>query len=81
MCGPQTEEPLHERSSPAVVKALGPTIDFPTCGLWQRDWESPGNPNLNSAGFDYRTSTGLGKQRLLEGTNKNLLAAGPRRKK
>ena len=33
-----------------------------------------------SAGFDYRTSTGLKKQRLLEGTNKTLCAPGPKRK-
>ena len=33
-----------------------------------------------SAGFSYRTSAGLGKQRLLEGTSKTLCTPGPRRK-
>ena len=32
-----------------------------------------------SVGFDYRISTGLGKQRLLEGTNKTLCTPGLRR--
>ena len=34
-----------------------------------------------SVEFDYRTFTGLGKQRLLEGTNKTLCAPELRRKK
>ena len=75
----QTGEQLRQRNSSTVAKILGPTTDFPT-------WESSKgteNPQgiwlCRSAGFDYRTSTGLGKQRLLEGTNKTLCTPGPRR--
>ena len=35
----------------------------------------------SSVGFDYRSSTGLGKQKLLEVTNKTLGTLGPRKKK
>ena len=62
------------------MKVLGPIIGFPT---WEssKGTENPQEICLwRSAGFDYRTSTGLGKKRLLQGTNKNLCAPGPRRK-
>ena len=39
-----------------------PYTRFPSLRILQRDWESPGNPR--PVGFDYRTSTGQGKQRL-----------------
>ena len=52
------------------MKVLGLTSDFPTC----RFGKGSGNPLgiwlWRTVGFDYKTSTGLGKQRLLEGTNK-----------
>ena len=45
---------------------------FPNLGIWQRDWESPGNLTLEAVGFDYRTYTGLEKQ-TLGGHKQNLV--------
>ena len=77
---PQTREQLYQRSSCTVAKVLGPTTDFPTWG----PGKGPENPQgiwlWRSVGFDDRNSTGLGKQRLLEDTNKILWASGPRRR-
>ena len=53
---------------------------LPNLGIWQRDQKSSGNLTLKVSRFDYRTSTGLGKQRLLEDTNKIMCTPGPRRK-
>ena len=67
-------------SSPIVATFLYPTTDFPTWGS-NKGTENPQGIELwRSAGFDYRTSTGLWKQRLLEGTNKTLCTPGPRGK-
>ena len=76
---PQTGKQLYQRSSCTVVKVLGPRRDFP---IW---WSGKGNENLwriwlwRPVGFDYRTSTGLGKQTLGD-QKQNLCASGPRRK-
>ena len=57
-----------------------PTTDFPT---WESD-KGTKNPQgiwlWRLVGFEYRSSTELGKQELFEGTNKILCAPGPRRK-
>ena len=57
-----------------------PCNRFPNLGIQQRDSEPSGTLTLKASGFDYRTSTRLGKQRHLEGTNKPLCITGPRRK-
>ena len=54
--------------------------NFPTYGSSKGTENPQGIWLWSSAGFEYITSTGLGEQRLLEGTNKNLRAPGPRRK-
>ena len=57
-----------------------PTTDFPTW-VSSKETENPQGIWLwRPVGFDYRTSTELGKQKLLEDTNKTLWALGPRRK-
>ena len=66
------------------MKVLGPTTDFPSWGSG-KGTEYPKRTWLwrfvrSFEGFDYRTSIGLWKQRLLEGTNKTLCLPGPRRK-
>ena len=76
---PQTGEQLYQRSSHTVTQVLGPTTGFPNLGIWQRDWEPPGNLIWRPVGFDYRTFTGLGN-RLLESTNKTLCTPRPRTK-
>ena len=75
----QTGEQLYHRSPPIGVKVLSPTSGFPTWGS--------GNGRRNSqriwlwslAGFDCRTSRGLGETEtpLLEGTHKVLCTSGP----
>ena len=61
-----------------------PHVRLPSLGIWQRDWESPGNLTLKSAGFDYRLPqdpSGLGTETpVLEETNKILCTQRPRRK-
>ena len=78
----QTGEQLYHRSPPTGVKVLSPTSGFPTWGagkgrrnfqrirLWRR------------AGFDCRTSTGLGETEtpLLESTHKVVCTSGPKGK-
>ena len=59
---PQTGEQEYQRSSPTVLRVLNPKSGFPAGnphGIW------PGRP----AGFDYRTSIGLGETEapVLEG--------------
>ena len=71
---------IKPKSSHNVTKVLGPTTDFPTWGSGKRTENPQGMWLWRPAGFDYRTSTGLGKQRLLESTNKTSRAPGPRRK-
>ena len=44
----------------------------PSLGIWQKDWESPGN--WRPAGFDYKTSTGLGETDSRPGGHKQNLA-------
>ena len=61
---PQTREQLYQRSSCTVTKILGLTTDFPTWGS-SKGIENPKGIWLwRPVGFDYRTSTGLGKQTL-----------------
>jgi len=77
---PQIGEQWYQRSSHSVVKVLDLPTDFSTWGSGKGTENPQGIWLWMSAGFDYWTSTGLGKQRLLEGTNKTLGAPGPRRK-
>ena len=61
---PQTGEQLYQSSSYTVAKVLGPTTDSPTWGS-SRATENPEGMWLwRPEGFDYRTSTGLGKQTI-----------------
>ena len=76
---PQTAEQLYQRNSQTVKKVLGPTTDFPTWGSSEGTENPQGIWLWRPVGFDYRTSTGLGKW-TLEGTNKALCTPGPRRK-
>ena len=52
---------------------------FPNLGIWQRDWEHPGNLTWRPLGFDYRTSIGLGKQ-TLGGHKQNLVLTRTQKK-
>ena len=61
---PQTREQLYQRSFPTVTKILGPTTDFPTWGSSKGTENPKGIWLWRPVGFDYRTSTGLGKQTL-----------------
>ena len=66
----QAGEQLHQRNSSTVAKILGPITDFPTWGS-SKGAENPQGIGLwRSAGFDYRASTGLGKERLLRAQTK-----------
>ena len=76
---PQTGEQLHQRSSRTFVKVLGSTTDFQTWGSSKGTENPQGIWLWRPVGFDYRTSTGLGKQ-TLRGHKKTLCAPGPRRK-
>ena len=53
---------------------------FPNLRIKRRGWEPRGIWLWSSVGFDYRTSIGLGKQKLLEVTNKTLCTPGLRKK-
>ena len=59
---PQTAEQLYQRSSCTVKKVLGFTTDFPPWGSGEGTENPQGIWLLKPVGFDYRTSTGLGKQ-------------------
>ena len=61
---PQTGGQLYQRSSCTVAKVLGPTTDFPTWGSGKGTENSQGIWHSRPMGFDYRISTGLGKQTL-----------------
>ena len=76
---PKTGEQSYQRTSCTVIKVLGPTKDSPTWGSGKGMVNSQGILLWRPMGFDYRTSTGLGK-RLLKGTNKTLYAPETRRK-
>ena len=78
-CYPQTGEKLYQRRSLTVVKGLAPTTDFPTWGSGKETENPQGIWLWRSVEFDYRTSTVLGKQRLLQETNKTLCTTGLRR--
>ena len=52
-------------------KSAGTHNRFLNLGIWQRDWEPPGNLTLEAVGFDYRTSTALREQTL--GGHKQIL--------
>ena len=67
---PQTGEQLYQRNFRTVAKVLGPTTDFPTWGS-SKGTEKP-QGTWRSVRFDYRTSTGLGKQ-TAEGHKQNLV--------
>ena len=74
LADPQTGEQLYQRSSHTVAKVLGPTTDFPTWWPGKRT-ENPQRIWLwKPVGFNYRTSTGLGKQ-TLGGYKKNLVCS------
>ena len=77
---PQIGEQWYQRSSHTVVKVLDIPTDFSTWGSGKGTENPQGIWLWMSAGFDYWTSTGLGKQRLLEGTNKTFCTPRPRRK-
>ena len=62
----QTGKHLYQRISHIVIKVLGPTADFPTWGS-HKGTENPQRIWLwMPVGFDYKPSTGLGKQTLGE---------------
>ena len=77
---PQAEEQLDERSSYTVAKVLGLTLNFPTWGSIKGTENPQGIWRWQSVGFDCRPSTGLGNQRLLEGTNETSCASRTKRK-
>ena len=59
---PQTAEQLCQRNSCTVKKVLVPTTDFPTWGSCKGTENPKGIWCWRPVGFDYRISTGLGKQ-------------------
>ena len=65
---------------PTGVKVLSPTSGFPTWGSGNGRRNSQRIKHWRQAGFDYRTSTGLGETEtpLLEGTHKVVCTCGPR---
>ena len=65
-------EQLYQRSSHTVAKVLGSTTNFPTLGSSKGTAYPQGIWLWRSAGFDYRTSTELGKQ-TLGGHKQNLV--------
>ena len=69
---PQTAEKLYQRNSHAVRKVLEPKTEFPTWGSGKGTEKSQGISLWRPVGFDYRTSTGLGKQ-TLGGHKENLV--------
>ena len=58
---PQMGEQEKQRSSYTVANILGPTWDFPTWGFSKGTGNPKGIWLWRTAGFDYRTSTGLGE--------------------
>ena len=74
----QTGEHLYHGSPPTGVKVLSPTSGFPTWGSGNRR-RNPQRIRLwRLAGFDSRTSTGLGETEtpLMEGIHKVVYAPG-----
>ena len=76
---PQTGEQLYQRISCTAVKVLGPTTDFSTWGFGKEAENPQGIWLWRSVGWDYRISSGLGKQ-TLGGHKQNLVCTGSRRK-
>ena len=74
----KTGEWLYWRSSHSVVKVLRFTAEFPTWESGKRTEKPQGIWLLRPVGFDYRISTGLGKQTLV-GHKQKLVDPGPRR--
>ena len=76
---PETAEQLYQRNSCTVKKVLGPTVQVPT---WEPSKVTK-NPQWiwfwKPVRFDYRTSTGLGKQ-TLGGHKQNLVHTRSREK-
>jgi len=68
------------RNSCRVKKVLGPTTDFPTRGPIKGTENLQGVLLWSPVGFDYRTSTGLGKQ-TLGGHKQNLLCTRSQEKR
>ena len=50
-----------------------PHIRLSNLGIWQRHWNPQGIWLWRTAGFDYRTSTGLGETATLGGHKQNLM--------
>ena len=63
---------LYQRNSHTVKKVLGPTADFPTWGIWWRDWDSPGNLTLEASGIWLQNFYRTGKQ-TFRGHKRNLV--------
>ena len=61
---PQAGEQFYQRNSHTVMEVLGPTTNFPTWGSGKETKTPQGIWLWRPVGFDYRTSTGLGKQTL-----------------
>ena len=61
---PKTGEQLYQRSFCTVTKVLGPTTEFPNWGSSKGTEKPQGIWLWRPVGFDYRTSTGLGRQSL-----------------
>ena len=78
----QTGKQLYHRSPPTGVKVLSPISGFPTWGSGNGMRNCKRIRFWSLAGFDCRTSTGLGETEtpLLEGTHKVVCASGPRGK-
>ena len=53
---------------------------FNNLGIWQRDWECPGNLTLKASGIWLQNLHRARETDLLEGKNKTLCSPGPRRK-
>ena len=61
---PQTARQLYQRNFHTAKKVLGPTTDFPTWEFGKGTENPQGIWLWRPVEFDYRTSTGLGKQTL-----------------
>ena len=68
----KTGEQSHQRSPRTLAKVLGPTKDFPIRGSGKRTENPQGIWLWRSAGFHYRTSTGLRETETLGGRKQNL---------
>ena len=75
----QTGEQLYHRSPPTGVKVLSRMSGFPTWGSSNGRRDSQRIRLWSQAGFDCRTSTGLGETETphVEGTHKVVCTSGP----